>query len=404
MNKQIPALTVTQLNEYVKSLLDASTFLSKVYIKGEISNFKNHYTGHFYFTLKDEKSTLKAVMFSSYASKLNFVPEDSMQVLVSGRISVYPRDGIYQIYAESMEPLGKGALYAAFEQMKARLEAKGYFDSIHKKPIPQFPRKIGIITSPIGAAVADMKNIISRRYPLTEICIYPALVQGEGAVADLCEGLKYFDNDDTCDVIIIGRGGGSIEDLWAFNEEKLATAVFNCNTPVISAVGHETDFTICDFVADLRAPTPSAAAELAVPDSKELANFLISCHSRLYTAMSGFISAKKSQLDVLLSKKCFASPLYMTERINDELAGLDRRISHSIEVILESDKQKMESVASRLSALNPLEILSRGYAAVFNEEKNVVSTVKNIKEDDVLELRFADGKAKAKVIKTHIEC
>ncbi len=403
MNTQIPALTVTQLNEYVKSLLDASTFLSRVYIKGEISNFKNHYTGHFYFTLKDEKSTLKAVMFSSYASKLNFLPEDSMQVLVSGRISVYPRDGIYQIYAESMEPLGKGALYAAFEQMKARLEAKGYFDSIHKKPIPKFPRKIGIITSPIGAAVADMKNIISRRYPLAEICIYPALVQGEGAVADLCDGLRYFDSDNSCDVIIIGRGGGSIEDLWAFNEEKLATAVFNCNTPVISAVGHETDFTICDFVADLRAPTPSAAAELAVPDAKDLANFLISYYSRIDTAMSGFLSSKKAQLDVLLSKKCFASPLYMTERINDELANLDRRISQSIDVIIDAEKQKMASVASRLSALNPLDILSRGYAAVFNEESAVVSSAKSVKEDDVLKLKFADGAATAKVLKTQTD-
>ena len=315
MNTQIPALTVTQLNEYVKSLLDASTFLSRVYIKGEISNFKNHYTGHFYFTLKDEKSTLKAVMFNSYASKLTFVPEDSMQVLVSGRISVYPRDGIYQIYAESMEPLGKGALYAAFEQMKARLEAKGYFDSIHKKTIPKFPCKIGIITSPIGAAVADMKNIISRRYPLAEICIFPALVQGEGAVADLCDGIKHFDNDDSCDVIIIGRGGGSIEDLWAFNSEALARRIYEAKTPVISAVGHETDFTICDFVSDLRAPTPSAAAELAVPDQAEMRDAILGTAYTLDERMKALLLRCRADMTRFSHSPMLRSPQhYLDER------------------------------------------------------------------------------------------
>ena len=398
MNGQIPTLTVTQLNEYVKSMLDASSFLSRVYIKGEISNFKNHYTGHFYFTLKDEKSTLKAVMFASYASKVTFIPEDSMQVLVSGRISVFPRDGIYQLYCESMEPLGKGALYAAFEQMKARLEAKGYFDSIHKKPIPKFPKKIGIITSPIGAAVADMKNIISRRYPLANVCIYPALVQGEGAVADLCEGLKYFDSDTDCDVIIIGRGGGSIEDLWAFNEELLAETVFNCSTPVISAVGHETDFTICDFVADLRAPTPSAAAELAVPDKNELAGFLLSYASRINSAATNIVAYKKSMIEMLASKKCFSSPMYMTERMNEELGDLDRRISVSMESHMELSRQKLSAVSARLAALNPMNVLARGYSAVFDETGAVVSSAEKIKKNDELTLRFADGSVKTKAL------
>lgn len=398
MNSQMPALTVTQLNEYVKGMLDSSSFLSRVYIKGELSNFKNHYTGHFYFTLKDEKSTLKAVMFNSYASKVAFTPEDSMQVLVCGKISVFPRDGVYQLYCESMEPLGMGVLYAAFEQMKAKLEERGFFDSKHKKPIPKFPKKIGIITSPIGAAVADMKNIISRRYPLAELLIYPALVQGEGSVADLCEGIKFLDKNNLCDVIIIGRGGGSIEDLWAFNEERLAYAVFNCRTPIISAVGHETDFTICDFVADLRAPTPSAAAELAVPDKNELINYLLSYASRIGSATSGTINQKKLLLESLASKKCFSSPMYMTERMNESLADLDRRISRSMEVLYSLNKQRLGAVSARLAALNPMNVLARGYSAVFDENENVISSVKNTNIGDNLKLVMADGKINVNVL------
>ncbi len=399
MNNGMPILSVSQLNEYVKSLIDSSGFLSKVYIKGEISNFTNHYkTGHFYFTLKDEKSLLKAVMFQFYASRIGFVPENSMQVLVSGRISVFPRDGVYQLYAESMEPLGKGALYAAFEQMKARLEAKGYFDSEYKKPIPRFPRKIGIITSPIGAAVADMKNIISRRYPLANICIYPALVQGEGAAEDLCKGVQHFDGDSECDVIIIGRGGGSIEDLWAFNDEALAKTIFECNTPVISAVGHETDFTICDFVSDLRAPTPSAAAELAVPDKNELMQYLSSSAARIGTALGALVASKKAVLETLSEKKCFTSPLYMTERLNEQLADLDRRISRSAQLKLEADKHKLGAVSARLAALNPMNVLARGYSAVFDHEGKVVSSTKQLKTDDELTLVMADGKINAKVL------
>lgn len=399
MNNGLPILSVSQLNEYVKSLIDSSGFLSKVYIKGEISNFTNHYkTGHFYFTLKDEKSLLKAVMFQSYASRIGFVPENSMQVLVSGRISVFPRDGVYQLYAESMEPLGKGALYAAFEQMKARLEAKGYFDSEYKKPVPKFPHKIGIITSPIGAAVADMKNIISRRYPLANICIYPALVQGEGAAQDLCRGVQHFDEDSECDVIIIGRGGGSIEDLWAFNDEALAKTIFECNTPVISAVGHETDFTICDFVADLRAPTPSAAAELAVPDKNELMQHLSSSAARITTALGALVTSKKAMLETLSAKKCFTSPHYMTERLNEQLADLDRRISRCAQQKIEADKQRIGAVSARLAALNPMNVLARGYSAVFDSDGKVISSTKQLKTDDELTLVMADGKINAKVL------
>ena len=299
------AFSVTQVNEYVKSLLDSSAFLGRISVRGEISNFKNHYkTGHFYFTLKDEQSVLKAVMFQSYASKLKFVPEDSMQVVVTGRVSVFPRDGVYQLYAESMSVVGKGDLYAAFEQIRSARLSKGYFDEAHKKPIPRYPKGIGIITSPIGAAVADMKNIITRRYPVAEIYIYPALVQGEGAAKDLISGIKYLDAMSECDVIIIGRGGGSIEDLWAFNDEYLAKAIFECKTPVISAVGHETDYTICDFVSDLRAPTPSAAAELAVPEKNELAASISKLEARLRTAVVSGIDARQKSLESFASKKC----------------------------------------------------------------------------------------------------
>lgn len=392
MNPQIPILTVSQLNEYVKGMIDSSTFLSRVHIKGEITNFTNHYkTGHFYFTLKDDRSLLKTVMFASNAAKIRFVPENNMEVLVTGRISVFPRDGVYQLYAESMEPLGKGALYAAFEQMKARLEAKGYFDAAHKKPLPPFPKKIGIITSPIGAAVADMKNILSRRYPIAEIYIYPALVQGEGAPEDLCRGIEYFDTRGDIDIIIIGRGGGSLEDLWAFNDERLAKAVYFCATPVISAVGHETDFTICDFVADLRAPTPSAAAELAVPEKTELLTALDAYSARLQTAAFRSVERKRALLDALSEKKCFTSPRYLTDRLNEELASLDRRLSMSIEHKLTNEKQRLGAVSARLAALNPMNVLARGYAAVFDTNKNVVDSVQKVSENQKLSLMLADG-------------
>lgn len=373
-------------------MLDSSTFLSRVHIKGEITNFTNHYkTGHFYFTLKDDRSLLKTVMFASNAAKIRFVPENNMEVLVTGRISVFPRDGVYQLYAESMEPLGKGALYAAFEQMKARLEAKGYFDTAHKKPLPPFPKKIGIITSPIGAAVADMKNILSRRYPIAEIYIYPALVQGEGAPEDLCRGIEYFDTRGDIDIIIIGRGGGALEDLWAFNDERLAKAVYFCATPVISAVGHETDFTICDFVADLRAPTPSAAAELAVPEKTELLTALDAYSARLQTAAFRSVERKRALLDALSEKKCFTSPRYLTDRQNEELASLDRRLSMSIEHKLTNEKQRLGAVSARLAALNPMNVLARGYAAVFDTNKNVVDSVQEVSENQKLSLMLADG-------------
>lgn len=398
MTKTLSAITVTELNEYVKTLIDSSKFLSRVCVTGEISNFTNHYkTGHYYFTLKDDKSLIKAVMFQSYASKMRFIPENNMKVMVTGRISVFPRDGVYQLYAENMEPMGAGELYAAFEQLKQKLSTLGYFDESHKKKLPAFPGRIGIVTSPVGAAVADMKNIISRRFPVAEICIYPALVQGEGAAEDICKGIKHFDNDKDCDVIIIGRGGGSIEDLWAFNSPVLAETIYNAQTPIISAVGHETDFTISDFVADLRAPTPSAAAELAVPDAVEVMNHLASSKRHLDNIFSNLLDRKKSALELLLQKSCFKSPKYMTERLTEELFSADRRISQSMQYILNFNKQSISSVSARLSALNPMTVLARGYSAVFSADGKVIDSAEKASAGDKIHLRFADGTVNATV-------
>ena len=271
-NPKFPgALTVTQLNEYIKGILDHDPRLTDVYLRGEISNFKNHYsTGHYYFTLKDEGGMIRAIMFRSSAVKLAFLPEDGMKVVAHGRISAFVRDGQYQIYCDSMEPDGIGALYIAYEQLKRKLEAEGLFDPSRKKPLPKIPSRVGIITSATGAAIRDMINVCGRRFPFAELVLYPSLVQGPDAPAQLIDGVRYFNEKQSVDVIIIGRGGGSIEDLWAFNNEDLAREIAASAIPVISAVGHETDFTICDFVADRRAPTPSAAAELAVPETEEL--------------------------------------------------------------------------------------------------------------------------------------
>ncbi len=391
--------TVSELNECVKTVID-SAMPQKVCVIGEISNFTNHYkTGHFYFTLKDENSLIKAVMFRTYSSAVSFKPENSMKVLAYGRVSVFSRDGIYQLYVEKLEPFGIGDLYAAFEQTKKKLEALGLFDKSAKKPIPRFPSRIGIITSPEAAAVADMKNIITRRYPLCEIHIYPSLVQGKDAPKELCDGIVHFDNDEKCNVIIIGRGGGSIEDLWAFNDETLAKTIFACKTPVISAVGHETDFTICDFVSDLRAPTPSAAAELAVPDIMELKNNLSLLKSALYSSVSFILSSKKNRLSLLSEKNSLKNPMFYIESRLDEIARLDRKISDAVNVICEKKKSSLSVCASRMTALNPMAVLARGYGAVFDKDLKVISNAKNVSVGDNISLMLSDGQIDSKVLK-----
>lgn len=396
--------TVSELNDYVKALIDSSEVLCNIAVVGEISNFNNHYkTGHFYFTLKDENALVKAVMFRSYSSQVKFEPDNNMKVMCIGRVSVFPRDGVYQLYVEHMEPFGLGELYAAFEKLKLKLQGLGMFDESLKKPLPRFPKRVGIITSPEAAAVADMKNILTRRYPLCEIHIYPSLVQGPGAPRELCDGIVHFDNDPDCDVIIIGRGGGSLEDLWAFNDEILARTIFACRTPVISAVGHETDYTICDFVSDLRAPTPSAAAELCVPDMNELKSMLSSTGAGLLSSMKAIISDNKARLDVLCEKRCLKSPQYYVEAKSEALAVLERSIDTAAMLILEKKGALLSKSASRLSALNPMSVLARGYSAVFTKDKKVISKASQAKIGDEIQLQLADGRISAEVKQTELD-
>ena len=393
------AMTVSQLNEYMKTLVDSSPVLSNVCIVGEISNFTNHYkTGHLYFTLKDENALVKAVMFRTYTGKLRFIPKDNMKVLVYGRISVFARDGVYQLYAEDMEQFGVGDLYLKFEELKKKLSALGMFDEEYKKPLPRFPKRIGIITSPEAAAVADMKNILTRRYPLCEIHIYPALVQGPGAPKELCDGIVHFDNDPDCDCIIIGRGGGSIEDLWAFNDEILAKTIFACNTPVISAVGHETDFTICDFVADRRAPTPSAAAELAVPDMQDLKRQLSMISSSLKTRMGEIIGYKRQYLQSLAERRSLKSPIYYVDSKQELLLSYEKQINSAFESVFKEKASRLSVVSSKLTALNPMAVLSRGYAAIFDGDGKVINSVASLKKDNEISLNVADGMATAKIV------
>lgn len=394
-------LTVSQLNEYVKALLDSSDLLSDICIKGEISNFVNHYkSGHLYFSLKDSGGVLKTVMFRSSAQYLRFVPENGMNVIVRGRISAYPRDGVYQLYAEEIQPDGLGALYLAFEQLKEKLALKGMFDDIHKKPIPKYPKKIGLITADNGAAVADMKNILSRRYPLCEIIIYPSAVQGASAPGELCAGVRCFNTSVPVDTIIIGRGGGSIEDLWAFNNEELAYEIFNSNIPVISAVGHETDFTICDFVADLRAPTPSAAAELAVPDVSDILRTLIAKGNSLSAVLTSKISACRAYIQSVSKSRMFTSPLYYTERLSQRISEFEHNL-HNISVnIVQKKRDQLGNRISKINALSPLSVMSRGYSIVTDNSGKAVSDSKQLKVGDNISIKMKKGSVEAEITAT----
>ncbi len=394
-------LTVTELNEYIKSFFDANTVLQNIYIKGEISNFTNHYkTGHFYFTLKDEGGVLKSVMFKSNVSTMKFLPENGMKVIAHGRISLYVKDGSYQLYADSMEPDGIGALYIAYEQLKAKLEAEGLFSSSHKKPIPKYPSKVGIVTSPTGAAIRDMINVSKRRYPLAEIILFPCLVQGENAPLQISQGIKYFNTKLPVDTIIIGRGGGSLEELWAFNNEDLARTIYMSKIPVISAVGHETDFSISDFVSDLRAPTPSAAAELALPDKRGEAENLIAYNNKLRLLVNGRLSTLNTKIDMIANKKCLTSPMYLIDDKRMTLDKLASKIDDKIDYLVMQKKMSMTSVVSKLEALNPLKIISRGYSAVFNKEGGLIKSVNDVNVGDKVEFKTVDGSVEAEVTGT----
>lgn len=390
----INALTVTQVNTYIKAILDENVHLKNIYITGEISNFLHYFrSGHMYFTLKDENSQLKAVMFSSNANRLKFKPNDGMKVLCRGRISVYDKEGNYQLYVDDMQPDGIGTLAIAFEQLKEKLSKEGLFDDCYKKPIPKFPRKIGVATSDMGAAIEDIKNITKRRYPIAELVIVPTVVQGDSAPADICKSIDILDNRGNIDVIIVGRGGGSLEDLWAFNTEQVARAVFECNTPIISAVGHETDYTICDFVSDLRAPTPSAAAELAVPDSSALIDYLDDIKNRLSSLLLSKINKEYQRLDNLIINTPLENMQEYLNQKNDELDVLQTRLSDGFSYFLEQRSNDFKNKVSRLDALSPLKILSRGYTLASIDGKTVVS-VSDINVNDAIDVTFGDGKSK----------
>ena len=389
--------SVSDLNEYIKNIFENNRTLSSVTVRGEISNFVNHRSGHLYFSLKDPDGQIRAVMFRSRAQTLKFLPESGMKVIVHGSVTVYPRDGSYQIYVSSMQPDGIGALYLAYEQLKERLAAEGLFDESHKKAIPEFPRRIGVITSPTGAAVRDIINVTGRRYPSAEVYLYPALVQGEGAEESLVRALDYLDRSALCDVIIIGRGGGSIEDLWAFNSEKLARRIFAATVPVISAVGHETDFTICDFVADLRAPTPSAAAELAVPDRRELMLRLDSYDDRLLRGLINRVNRSRDRLDRSIALfESFSFENYIKTR-KDNIARLSDKAGMLTTTRVAKARDSFSAYVGKLDALSPLAILSRGYA-IAEKDGKVIASCGDIKADDSLNIILSDGEINARVI------
>jgi len=391
-------LTVSELNEYLRMLLDANPVLTNVYVRGEISNFTNHYkTGHFYFSLKDEGALVRAVMFRGNAQRLHFLPENGMKVILHGRVSVFVRDGQYQIYVDDMQPDGVGALYLAFEQLRKKLEAEGLFDPARKRPLPRFPRKIGIVTSPTGAAVRDMLQILNRRWPMAEVVLYPALVQGITAPESLMAGLAHFNEKCPVDVIIIGRGGGSLEDLFAFNHEGLARAVAASNTPVISAVGHETDFTICDFVADLRAPTPSAAAELAVPEVNEMRGVLLGLQGALGERITRHLTARRAEVALLSGADALRSPKYYIEERRMNVAYLEKQLSTAVTARVTAAQNGFSALCAKLDALSPLRVLSRGYTAVFGKDGAPITLGSALQKGEKLSIRFSDSTVDATV-------
>ena len=433
-------LKISDLNEYIKCMFDENTFLRKIYLKGEISNFKNHTRGHLYFTLEDENSRISAVMFYNNTFSLNFKPEDGMNVLVEGRISCYPAQGTYQIYVEKMEKDGLGNLYIEYEKLKKKLENEGLFHSKYKKPIPKYPKRIGIITAPTGAAIRDILSTIKRRFPICETILFPALVQGAAAAPDIVRQINKAQKFDL-DLLICGRGGGSIEDLWAFNEEIVARAIFASHIPIISAVGHEVDFTIADFVADLRAPTPTGAAEMAVPTKLETLNLISEKKIRLNTYMQHAIKTKektleslknsfilknpmalyeikeqkldnlleqltkninlklsenKNKVDLLKTSYCLKDPFRVIEKSKNALQTQKEKVTNIIESLLEKYNHKQELIINTLKLVNPLNILDKGYSLVEKEGK-ILNSAETLKIEDIIHIKLSKGEIKAVV-------
>lgn len=397
MAEERQVFTVTALNEYIKMKLETDEALMRVFIRGEISNFTNHKSGHFYFTVKDETSRIAAVMFRSSASKLAFIPENGMKVIVGGRVSAYVRDGQYQIYVDTLEPDGVGALYIAYEQLKAKLGAEGLFDEAKKKPLPRYPMRIGVITSPTGAAIRDIINILGRRFPIAEVVLYPSLVQGESAAPQLIEGLRYFNEKKNANVIIIGRGGGSLEDLWAFNSEALVREVAASELPVISAVGHEIDFTLCDFAADRRAPTPSAAAELAVPERYELKRKLGNVTARLELLEGKKLELLRSTLERMKKSRALTDPRNFIDDKRMALGVAEDKLYNRITFLLERKKSALAGKTAKLDAMNPLSVLSRGYGAAFAPDGTVIRSAAQVEKGSDISLMLSDGTVRATV-------
>lgn len=386
-------LTVSQLNFYIKSMLDADANLENIFLSGEISNFTDHYqSGHFYFSLKDKKSVVKAIMFAGFARRLRFRPENGLKVIVRGRVAVYEPSGVYQVYVEDMQPDGVGALNLAFEQLKNKLEKEGLFDPRRKKPLPRYPQKVGVITSETGAVFWDIQNVMKRRFPLAEIVFQPVLVQGEGAAGQISNAIRKFNEHSLCDVLIVARGGGSIEDLWAFNDEALAREIARSNIPIVSAVGHETDFTICDFVADLRAPTPSAAAELVVPDAKKLISDVQYCASYINSMMLCRINDHRQHLDKLTKFGVLQSPKKLLSDRKLVIDVLLNRLKLSFKNLLSRDKEKFLLAVGKLDALSPLKLMSSGYSIAVDSQDKVITRVEQVHEGDELGVVVADGK------------
>ncbi len=389
-------LTVSQVNTYIKGMVEDDVILSSVWVKGEISNFKHHSSGHMYMTLKDAGAVLKAVMFKGNTFKLRFMPEDGMVVLAHGRISVYEQGGQYQLYIDALEPDGVGALYIAYEQLKNKLEQEGYFSEQYKKEIPLLPKKVAVITSPTGAAVRDVINVISRRCPICDICVYPALVQGDGAAEDIARAIRDVNEKGDCDTIICGRGGGSLEDLWAFNEEIVAKAIFESEIPVISAVGHETDFTIADFVADLRAPTPSAAAELAVMSVADLKGYILGQRKRIHFGFAKILESKSMALKAVCGKISVQSILNNYNQKRMYIDSCLKSIENKVLIKLSLAKESLAVSCAKLHALSPLAVMSRGYSAVFKDNK-LIKCTDDIDSGDEVKLCFKDGVVSANV-------
>ena len=396
MEKQV--LSISQLNEYIKSRMDQDPNLRNVAVRGEISNYKLYPSGHHYFTLKDESAALKCVMFKSSAVRLRFRPANGMKVIAMGAVSVFPRDGAYQLYATAMAMDGIGDLYAAFEELKRRLGAQGLFDPRHKKPLPTFPGTIGIVTSSAGAAVHDMLRILRARYPLTQVRLLPVRVQGAEAPAEIAGAIAYANRYALADLLIVGRGGGSIEDLWAFNDERVAQAIYASRIPVISAVGHEPDVTISDYVADLRAATPSNAAELAVPDQDALRQTLDAMSMSMAQAMDRRLKNARLQLDSFAKRPVLVSPFGYFEQKQKALVLLENRLISAQKGNVERNQRRFVAVTAKLDAMSPLKVLTRGYALASDEKGNLIRSVDQVKENELIDLRVSDGVIKAKTI------